>query len=43
VNRVPAVVTLTGNFEEVTYEFVKKNVGEVFWVEASIKPPQGHE
>ena len=33
----------TGNFEEVTYEFVKKNVGDVFWVEASIKPPQGHK
>jgi hypothetical protein len=31
----------TGKYEEVTYQFVKAKVDDVFWIEALIKPKQG--
>ena len=33
----------TGKYEEVTYQFVKTKVGDVFWVEALVKPGPIHK
>ena len=33
----------SGKYEEVTYRFVKTNVGDVFWVEALVKPGPMHK